>query len=191
MTILYTLDSSYGAATANGYVTLSEANSIIATRATSPTIWNSFAGGTVGQAALIMQATQQIDAMVWKGDRLYYNQGLEFPRTESDGSRFPYDRSVYDLSADEFNVFQTQQKDNVQLACALQAYELARALLSSTVQKHQELQALGIKSYSESIKNLSESYTYDGTGTSIFGGLAPNVIKYLGRYRGQRRIYRA
>lgn len=181
MALQYTLISSYGGSDDTAYVTFDEANSIVASYSYEYAAWTN--ASTMQRTASILIATRDIDSLSWLGDRLYWNQRLEFLRTDEVGERFPYSTSV--SVANTFNIYQTQMKDDVKLACALQA--LSRTRMPNARDTHQERQAQGIQSYSESVRSLSESYSYGGL-TRL--GLVPEAYAFMSRYRGYRRIAR-
>jgi hypothetical protein len=177
------LNNSYGGPDANSYVDVTEATQVNSLYAYDPTIWNSATAPQ--QIAALLQATREIDAAFrWRGDRLFYNQRLEFPRTDDYGEPWPWNTLTTVFNT--FNVFQTQMKDAVQMATALQAFEILRRAGKTTFA---DLQAQGVQSYSESVKNLSESYTF--SGKTSMGGLYAEPLTYLTPYKGQRRIFRA
>lgn len=183
MTIALTLVASWGGPSDNSYIGLSEANSIAGVYLFDPSPWTALTDAQ--KTAALINATRAIDAGNWKGDRLYYNQNLEFPRTDDTGAVFPW--STPYTAINTFNIFQTQMKDDVQLATVIQAVYVAR--LPSGRDSHAEKQAAGIASYSESVRQLSESYTYSGR-TSL--GLASETQQILSQYRQVgRAVYRA
>lgn len=184
MTLALTIVSSYGGPESNSYVSLAEANSIGALYVYDTTLWNSATAGQ--QTAALLRAAQDIDAIPWRGDRLFYDQRMEFPRTGDDGEVWPWTQSA--LLFNTFNVYHTQQQDNVKLAQVLQAFEHVR---NGGRNIHQDRQIQGITGYSESIHRVSESYQYGGSAGTAVGALYAEPAGYLSQYKGQRRLYRA
>lgn len=184
MTLALTLVASYGGPDSNSYVTQAEANSLNALYAYETTIWNS--ATSAQQIAALLRAARDIDAVPWRGDRLFYDQRLDFPRTDADGEVWPWNSAVTVINT--FNIFQTQMQDNVKLAQVLQAIEHIR---NGGRNVHQDRQTQGIVGYSESIHRVSESYQYGRSGGTSVGALYPEPAGYLAQYKGSRRLYRA
>lgn len=183
-TLALTLVASWGGAQDNAYLGTSEANSLIALYYVDPSAWEVLSNDK--KAALLVQATLAIDrAGAYVGDRLYWHQRLEFPRTDASGQRFPWASSSTVVTT--FNIYQTQMREAVELATIHQAMHLAR--LPGGRDLHAERQAVGIRSYSEGTRQLSESYAYEGGRTAL--GLGLESQRLLAPYRVGRRVVRA
>lgn len=184
MTIQYTLTASYGGINDNAYVDLDTAAQIVGTYVLDSQAWTD--ATTLTRTNALIMAARQIDAAgPWRGEPLYWDQNRAFPRTDERGEYFPWQTGI--SAVNTFNVYQQQQKDDVQIANVQQAVWLLRQPGGKGRNIHAERQAQGILSVSESVRNLSESLSYLGL-TRI--SLGPETIPYLQPYRGQRKLVR-
>jgi hypothetical protein len=78
---------------------------------------------------------------------------------------------------------EVRMQEDVIAACCEQAYYL---LANSGEDELMELQAKGVRSYSEGIGKISESYNFGGAGSVLFIG----ARRLLGKYKAGRRIER-
>lgn len=175
-----TLVSSWGASNANVYTEVATADDYITCYCVAtPTAWNNLT--TVQQTAAIYQATIDIDFYPWQGVKRYSDQRLSFPR-QYKPVRFPWNyvvASTSTLTTDEQN-----EKLAVERACAEQAFWIARQKGKS---KHEEKQRQGIRSYSETIGPISESYTYGYQRHR----LCVEAMRLISQFLGTAQILRA
>lgn len=179
-----TLDSSWGGGTSNSYLGLTDANSVVATYLPvhARTKWTD--ATTPDRIAALLQATRQIDSLAWTGDRVFYTQNLEFPRTDREGERFPWATKFSIVST--WNIYMQRQRERVLMACALQAVSVLREG-DPGQDEHRQRRAAGITNFSESIGRVSQSVSY-GRPSLV---LDPEVLNLLREYRGAPRVYRS
>ncbi len=134
-----------GAADANSYVTMEEAEAYLATRF----------GGAVFAAAdesdqeiALIQATRQIDRHRFHGRKNSVEQALEFPRA------YPYTEPVTP----------SEVPRKVKDACCEQALHLVAHKDAGGAGKRQQLQAEGVQSFS--VGDLSETFAPGLAGAS-------------------------
>jgi len=178
-----TIDSSWGSPTANAYADITFANSYFSL-SLKETDWT--AATTTNQAKALAMAAREIDSKCWTGTRYYGDQALEFPRRIVES--FPYGGISPTLSptgtlSSDF----AEQQRHVQRACCEQAAWILANLNDAGVAQHQKLQEMGITNFSDSVPNMSASFTYDGMGASR---LCAEAKKELSRYRGDPQIVR-
>lgn len=143
-----------------------------------------YTGATTPQrAAALVQATRAIDSRNWRGQRYHWNQRLEFPRTQyADGNRFSNDSYLSPIGSPA-NPEWTRMQEKVRTACC----EHAITLLDNDGEDNLlSLQARGVKSYSESIGKISESYSFSG-GVKV---LTPKAMRLLNEYYEGPRLVR-
>lgn len=172
-----TLINTFGAADANCYSSLSEANSYMVTKFNSDD-WTSLTDPQ--KEAALLTATRQVDAKSWRGDRFFYNQSLQFPRTLATSLVGP-GRTIIQ-SPTQFDVEYGRQEQGTRDACCEQALFLARIKRD----RHLDRIAQGVTSYSETVPGYSESYQY---GTHM--GLCPEALQALREWRAPARLVRA
>lgn len=163
------LDYEWGGATADSYVSLDEAEDLVASYVIDKVEWDA-ATGQKKDAALRM-ATRQIDSFPLLGTRQSYTQSLKFPRYFS----FPegIDRTEAQVQLD------------IQVATAHQAAYLLR---KGGRDSHAEAIASGIRQSSESVGPIRDQFTYTG-GYPM--PLCTDAVRFLGLYRAAKKIYRA
>lgn len=177
-----TFDSSWGSPNANAYTDINAANVALEDYCLESVRKPWTDASTPDRLSAIRMATRQIDGVAWLGDRLFFNQNLEWPRTDETGARFPWNSSV--TVTDTFNIWQTRTKERVLLATAVQALQILTN--QGTTSIHRRLQRDGISGYSESTMRVSESYTYGRP--SMF--LSAEVITLMREFKGSPRVVR-
>lgn len=182
-----TLIASWGGTQDNCYITVDEAddyigNSVSPGHKVDPSAWEN--ANEVQRASAILAATRDIDGHVFAGQRQFHDQTLEFPRLPSGEDYWPWvNRSL--TEANTFNIYLTEQKRRVKAACAEQAFTYIR---EGERNEHLERQIAGIRSFSETVGPISESYSYGGTSLS----LTPEAMRLLMPYRTSGMpLYRA
>lgn len=178
--------STWGGSSANCYVTLAEAQSFMQSGALIDTTdWDNF--GDVKQERALILGTRAIDAKNWAGERWFYQQMLEFPRTapgvdiglgaiSRDG---PSDAFINLTLTDEYL---RKMKIRVQQATVLQAAWYAR---NGEENDHREQQFHGIRSVGRSVRS-SESFGYGEPAMAI----CPEAWDLLRYYKGSIRLLR-
>jgi len=176
-----TLIASYGGNASNAYINVTQANSFIKTTVLANDEW--FALGSSDRAALLMQATRDIDSRQYVGSRRYHDQFLEFPRQMR--SAFPWNMtSTETVTGDET---QRRMLRDVTEACALQAMFLAR---NSGRNEHAERLAQGIRSVSEGVGPIREFVQYGQRATGGSARLSHEAVTRLSPWTTTRRILR-
>lgn len=179
------LVTTYGARGANSYLTVAEANSIIATGCIFFDEWE-MANTQQREAALVM-AANDIESKLWHGSKFYFFQYLSFPRVPP-GGQFPYSGMQRSEPGADFTTLVEQdeyisrQKTRVQQAQALQALYRLRGGGRSP---HREDQFRGVRTSGRGIK-FSESFSYGEPDMT----LCPEAWDLLRYYKGQRRLVR-
>jgi len=181
-------NSDWGGQYADMYVSVTNATSLLSTTVIDYGAWTS--STTVTQAAALVQATRDIDALQYIGVRRYGGtQRLEFPRMLESAFPWNYTTNIGTVIQDDEQV---RMQYKVEQACAIQALKLLR---EGGRNVHQERQASGISNWSESLGPMYQSVTY-GRGSpsskaGSVGKLAPEALALLSDYRTSKRIYRA
>lgn len=177
-----TIISSYGNALSNTYLSLTAATTLAGEFIGGTAAW-SIAGTDDDRAAILMESTRMIDAKCWVGDRYYYQQSLEFPRSlEGRGGSFEEIPPNVSQGVDYIRM-----QNQVTRACMAQALYLARAHKDMT--RRQDLITQGVANFS--LGGFSESY-----GNVLRGGqVAKNSLcevawRYLGEYKGTPKLLR-
>jgi hypothetical protein len=185
-TYVSTLDSDWGGATAESYVSLSAAENLVASYVIDHSDWDDASGQT--KDAALRMATRQLDSLVYLGSRVSFKQTLKFPRYFSFPSAFAPSvgrTSVYWNSFASEDGTQFQQKD-VQIATAIQANFLVR---QGGRDAHAEAMAAGIRQSSESVGPVRDQFTYTGAGAP--SPLCTDAIRFINKYRDTKKIYRS
>ena len=174
------LVETWGGSGSNVYVSYTNAASYITTKY-DYTAWTN--ATTVQREASLLQATDDIDYYNWIGERYYYYQSREWPRTLTVGQDdWPYRlATVVPL---ESSLEQARAKERIQKATC----EQALYILDETKDRDEHLmrQQQGIVSISETVGPISESYTYK-TNKQL---LCMEAMKLVKRYFGQPTISR-
>lgn len=179
------LISSYGGPNSNSYISLTAASSFLETTLIGKqlTVWTSLT--SVQQAAVLMQATRDIDTRQYLGIRRFYDQKLEFPRQIQ--SAFPYNRTSTETLTQD--VEQKRMQSDVERATAYQAAWLAEF---EGLSDDQANIALGIKQFSERVGPISQTVIYGQRTSSGNARLSPQALAHLHPWLiSGRRIYRA
>lgn len=174
------LISDWGAANANSYIGLTEANSFITTSIIDSTAWTS--ATSMAQQAALLEATRDVDSRQYIGGPYFREQNLEFPRALP--TAFPW--AFTEVSSMLYSVEQRKMKEDVERATCVQALWLLR-LNGRNI--HAENQAFGIESYSETTGPITDSVRYR-KGAGVVGNLAPEALKYLSDWLTGRRVVR-
>lgn len=128
---------------------------------------------TVSQrVAAIIAATRDVDSIQFVGQRLDISQALECPRR------------LFRMSFEYRAAYMDRLQKDVREATAYQALHILR---SGGRNEHLEHQAQGIKSYSESVGPIRESYTYASAGVSR---LCTESLARLSDWRESKRVLR-
>lgn len=172
-----TIISSWGGPGSNCYCEVTSASAYFETKVGDLSMWTD--ASTAQQIASLIQATRLIDANPWRGTKYYWDQRLEFPRTLFDEGDNRFTTSLGTPYALEY----AQMQEDVIAACAEQAFWLIK---NSGVDELRELQDRGVKSYSESIGKISESYTFNTAGARL---MADSSL-LLRKYRSSPRVVR-
>ena len=149
-----TLVTSYGGSADNCYADLTDATSFISNTIIDDSPWT--VATTEARAKALILATYDIDAYNYGGNRLYYDQVLQFPRTVQGEEPFPWGSALSDTST--WNTYQTEMLRSVKQACCYQALFILKYSGKKTI--HQEFASQGIASVSRSAGGISESYGY-------------------------------
>jgi len=187
----FVLVTTWGSLSANAYVAVADADDFLRHEVVDNQPWLD-ATAPQRQAALV-EATRDIDAVYYQGDRYFYRQTLAFPRIPPnilEGSIGPYGPSAASVESDvgfftflEQDEFLLTQKARVEKACALQAVWLLR---NKGRNLDREAQSAGIASQSTGRAGVSESYSYDRVALQ----LCPAARDLLRTYRGSPRVVR-
>lgn len=177
-----TIVSSWGGGTSNSYISYTDAASFIENGGVYDyTKWTE--ATTVQCEAALIQATREIDAFQYIGERYYAEQELEFP-VAIPGNIWPHNYVVSDDGG--LDIEQARMKRAVERATCIQTVWIIR---SDGVHVHAENQEMGIASYSETTGPVSESVAYRSGGGAL-RKLHPDAKSLLSPYRTGRRIYR-
>lgn len=149
-----TVDATVGGASANSYLTVADADTILNLRLGIGS-WTDASTDDKGRA--LIMATRDIDTNRFLGERVSYSQILEWPRT--------YQREPAD-----------QIPRDVQFATAEQALWILQNSASGGRSDRQQLAAQGVTSYT--VGNLSETLS----STIRNGGLSSEASRYLTGY---------
>jgi len=171
-TLIY---SPWGGKDNNCYVGLTEADSYLNSLKLDLTPWSSAATAQREKALLI--ATQRIDnAFPWIGDRVYFDQALNFPRVPSGDERWPWTQMAF-TAVSTWTIYLNEQKRRVEQATCEEAFAILR---DGERNEHLERRLAGLVSYSESYGPISEGGAYGNTQL----GLTPEALKLLLPYKG-------
>jgi len=175
-----TLVASWGGSGDNCYVSLTDATSFVSNTIIDDDAWTVATTDTRAKALIL--ATYDINAYNYDGQRLYYDQILEFPRIPPGEEPFPWGQVISATST--WNIYQAEMKRTVEQACCYQALFILKYSGKRTI--HQEFKSQGIYSVSKSAGGVSESYSYrDGINR-----LCPEASSLLAAYRVGPRILR-
>jgi len=167
------IDYTWGGASADSYVSLTDAEALINAYVTNTIIWDD--GTDEAKNAALRMATRDVDSLQYFGTRYDVEQRLEFPRAID----FKYGFGV--------DVQEDKVKEDIQLATALQASYLLTS--GKTHNYHASNIAAGLKQVSESVGPIRDQYTYESGG--IPTPLCPQAFRLLQKYRESKRIFRA
>jgi len=156
-----TLNATWGADDANSYVSLAEAETIISEHFMNSTAWATLSEDK--KTGAILESTRAIHSFQYAGEKEDTNQSMAFPRSVA-------------LTDDE-------QQDLLKHAVCEQALHLARL---GGVDEHALRRAAGLKSATERIGPLTDSYEYRGGGSV----LAPEVKWALRPFFATPRVER-
>jgi hypothetical protein len=177
-----TLIASYGGNASNAYIDLTQANSFIRTAVFANEEWFDLSG--TERAAILMQATRDIDSRQYVGTRRFFAQFLEFPRELR--SSFPWNRTTQTETTTGDDTQRRMLRD-VTEACALQAVFLAR---QGGRNEHAERLSQGIRSISEGVGPIREFVQYGQRATGQSARLAQDVVARLSEWTTTRRVIR-
>jgi hypothetical protein len=177
-----TLIASYGGNGSNSYIDVSQANSFIRSAVFANDEW--FELGGASRAAILIQATRDIDSRQYVGHRRFFAQFLEFPRELR--SAFPWNRTTQTETVTGDDTQRRMLRD-VTEATALQAVFLAR---SGGRNEHAERLSQGIRSISEGVGPIREFVQYSQRATGGSARLAQDVVARLSEWTTTRRIIR-
>lgn len=173
-----TIDSTWGGSEANAYDSVTNVNAFIHDNIYDHTDWDGLS--LEKKTAAILEATRDLDSVQFIGARYYRDQELEMPREVS--LDFPNNR-VGSATTTWSEVHARMERD-VKQALAYQALHIARL---GGRNFHAENQSQGIKSYSEAVGPIRESYTYGNSGTKR---LSPEAQAKLAPWVESKRVYR-
>jgi len=177
-----TIVSTFGSSQANAYCSLTEAHSIVSTRALDATAWTD--ASTTARVAAVLRATADIDAVPWLGAPSRdpdAEQALAFPRT---AVGLPTRINV--LPEDGAG---ERERESLARACALHALWV---LGDDDRDTHRRHAAAGVKQYAYKLDSLSETVSYDAPASAgDFAGLAPDAQTVLADFPRARRLARA
>lgn len=169
----------WGGEDSNCYIALTAANSFVMSSIVDTSAWSD---ATPQQRnAALMEATRDIDAHEYLGQRYFYNQMLQFPR-ELLGS-WPWNRTTQGNTG--FSIEQHRMQVAVEQATCYQALAILR---KGGRDIDQERIASGIRSFREQAGQAEEETVY--SGTSAGSKLCPDALNRLRQYRSQKTIYR-
>jgi len=173
------LDATWGGANSNTYTTDTEFASYVETKVKRDQ-WDSASEAT--RKASLVEASRAIDSLCrWRGSKYFWNQRLEFPRTLATDSALG---TVTEIGTLSLRVEYAWMLQDVKNACAEQALFLLKQGGEDTLL---ELAQRGVRSYSESIGKISESYSFGGSASPV----CPEAARFLARYRSSPRLVRA
>lgn len=180
-----TIIASWGGATSNSYVDYTFANSYMSTKIDA-SAWTD--ASTPQREASLLEATRVLDARNWRGEKFYWDQRLEFPRTTYRERDLAGDQhlSGSSLVGTPWDVEYVWMQERVQQATCEQALWMLEQSESETFR----LQQRGITSFSESIGKISESYSFGGP-QSRFPHFSPSTKRLLSWYWAAPRIVRS
>ena len=179
-----TVIASFGGGTSNSYADLAYANTYMDTKVNRDA-WDDATPAKHGAA--LIEATRQIDARRWRGSRYYSFQNLEFPRTMySEEATYPGETYAISQSlvSTPANIDWVRMESRVKDACCEQALHILDLGGSDSLSK---LQRRGVRSYSESIGKISESYSF-GAG---YSAICPEAARLLSLYKQGKTIVRS
>lgn len=180
-TLIATIICSWGGIGDTSYATIEEIDSVIEGMFNN-VLWNVLTKPQ--KTAAIISASRDIDiSYPWVGYKYFFNQRLEFPRKMAeDVWNSQPDSTYYDLL--NASQFQIEMRNNVKIACAYQAYYIAKIGGNDI---HLENRSRGISSISESYGPVSESVSYTGATPSM---LCTEARKILRTYKSYPRLVR-
>ena len=158
-----TIDATLSGANANSYVTLAEANAYFET-VPSSTQWDNKQDDKKNRA--LIDATRQIDTLVFYGDRCDNGQALKFPRNNHE--------------VDDVELACTAVPNNIKYA----QYELARALANDTDAITGNTGTAGVPAevkIGDLVVKYNKSSQSTGTVKNIFD-VYPWLQSFLGAY---------
>lgn len=179
-----TIISSWGASDANCYIGLTDAGSFIESNMVFQTPWTD-AATPIREASLI-EASRDIDALQYVGERYYDTQSLEWPRS----SLYPWPWNLTVQGDENLSVEQARMKAAVEKATCYQAVFI---LDNQNSRIHTQLIALGVSRYEETTGPLTDEYQYGGTSrgpSSLPPTVAPKARQLLSPWLTGRRILR-
>lgn len=171
------LDATWGGSAANVYATMAFVNTFLTTHVFDNAAWIALTGGQ--KRAAVLEATRDIDSLNYLGCRYYADQSLEFPRELA--LDFPYNRVGSQSTWSEMHI---RMERDVQEAMSYQALHISR---NAGRNYHAENQAQGIRSYSESVGPISESYVY---GAASASRLCQEALAKLAPWRESKKVFR-
>lgn len=172
-----TLLTSYGSNNANAYISLADAETLLADTLLSVK-WAAIIDST--KEILILTATRHLDAKNWVGSRYFTDQTLSFPRTTT----YPRYRSSTDPLTPG-NVDWRDQEKFIRLATAIQAvWENERA--SGSFVDYRLIQSQGVRSLSQGGGNINSSVSFGNFASVIH----PDAMSLLQPWKGSPRVRR-
>jgi len=173
------LIATWGGNDANAYDTLANVDAFIATSIFSKSEWTELTSSQ--KTAAILEATRDIDSLRYVGTRYFIEQSLLFPR-RIEGPGYPGSRINHSIT--EWSETHKRMERDVKAALAYQALHIVRL---GGRNLHAENQSQGIKSYSETIGPISESYSYGNASAKRVG---PDALAKLEPWRESKRVLR-
>lgn len=178
-----TLIESYGGPQSNAYVSLTFADSFLSVSAYAPAVWT--AATTTQREAAIKQATRDVDAFTYVGERYYNDQYLKFPREFR--NRFPWNRTETASLVGDNTQYRMQRA--VQEATCFQAYKIVAEAGSTIIPN---LIQQGVVSKAKQVGPISESVNLGNARASgtMRARMDSQAYALLQEWMTSRRIYR-
>lgn len=183
---MLTLIDTWGGSTSNTYISLEDADLLITMELLDSEPWASAAESQ--RRAALASATRNIDSYNWVGEKYFFQQLLQFPRTPQGADFFygPYGRAESDaqtLSLMNQDEYLRKQRIRVRRACAIQANYLLRTKGRNL---DRETQFIGATSRSSSHSGVSIAHHYAHPSHR----LCPEAMDELRYYLGKARLVR-
>ena len=174
------LDATWGGINSNTYATDLELAVYVETKVKRDQ-WD--AASDAARKASLVEATRAIDSLGrWVGERYSWNQRLQFPRTLFAEAALGSATEIGTLTF--LRVEYAWMMQDVKNACAEQALYILKQGGEDTLL---ELAQRGVRSYSEGIGKISESYSFGASASPM----SPEASRFLARYKSSPRLVRA